>query len=170
MFSCFSQAYNKESNLLDPRNEIWIDLVKQIPKTTTKWEYLKEPKKTNSLRHLCYRVAISQKTEFIVTTLTFLNLIVLAIEFEDSPSLLVMIMDYINLIIIMTIILEAIVKMIGLKITGYFITSWNRFDFFIALASIVDVYFTLSTDTSIRKDLLKNFQILRILRMIRAIR
>lgn len=141
----------------------------QIPKASTKWEFLKQPE--GKYRKIFYYISISKKTEIAVMSLTLVNLIILAIDFENPPELLNEVGDYINTIIIFTIILEVIIKMFGLSLSGYFANSWNRFDFFIAITSIADVSFTLSSNGDGRViKILKNFQILRILRMVRATR
>ena len=170
MFNCFFNAYHKEILSIDKKNQVWMDLMVQIPKSTTKWEYLKEPARDRIFKRFFYDISVSKKTEIAVMSLTFLNLIVLAIDFQDSPALLNDIIYYINLIIIFIIILEVIVKIIGLDLRGYFVNNWNRFDFFIAITSVADLYFSFNQYNQSTVRILKNFQILRLLRMIRATR
>ncbi len=168
MFTCFITAYNKECLLCDKKNQIWIDLMVQIPKSTTMWESQKCP--SDKYKKFFYYVAVSKHTEIFVMVLTFLNLVVLAIDYENSPEILAKITDIINTIIVCFIILEVIVKIIGLNFEGYFSSNWNRFDFFIAITSIIDLYFSSSTEIDNSVKILKNFQILRIIRMIRVTR
>ena len=35
--------------------------------------------------------------------------------------------------------MEALLKIIGLGISGYWFSGWNRFDFFVVLTSILDL-------------------------------
>jgi len=155
----------------DKHCQMWMDLMVQIPKTTTKWELLKTP--TNKFIKFFYDIAINKITEYVILALTFLNLVALAIDFEGAPLIYDDVASVLNNTTTGIFILEAIVKLIGLGHVGYFASGWNRFDFFIVVSAIVDIFFVIGNSTSTDQSnvkFLKTFQILRILRMIRVTR
>ncbi len=169
-------SLSKEGNLTpsssDKHCQMWVDLMVQIPKATTKWSSLKSP--NSKVIKFFYEVSIHKWTEIVILALTFVNLLVLAIDFEGAPRIYEeKIAAAINNTTTIIFIIEAIVKLIGLSPKGYFESLWNRFDFFIVCASLIDVCFIISnsinTDSNSVK-FLKTFQILRILRMIRVTR
>ncbi len=153
--------------------QMWADLMIQIPQATTKWTSLKSP--DNNIIKIFYEIAIHKWTEIVILGLTFLNLVVLAIDHEGPNPDFEFISGIINNTTTGMFILEAIVKLIGLGTQGYFESSWNRFDFFIVVSSIVDILFVIIMTNSNETNpnsikFLKTFQILRILRMIRVTR
>ena len=169
MFSCFLDSFNKEST--DNHTQLWNYMLDHIPNMTTKWHTLKSP--NNPTINFFYQISISKITEYIILGLTFLNLIVLALDFEGAPKIYDDIGSIINNTTTSIFILEALVKIIGLGHIGYFDNGWNRFDFFVVVSAIIDICFTLGNANSTDKTtvkFLKTFQILRILRMIRVTR
>ena len=47
-------------------------------------------------------------------------------------------LEIINLIFTTIFLFEAIVKIVGLGIIGYFSKGWNKFDFIVVLCSVVE--------------------------------
>ena len=127
----------------------------------------------NKIIKVFYEISVSKISEYIILLLVFINLIILAIDFEGAPPLYEVVAGIINNTTTGIFIGEALVKLIGLGHVGYFESHWNRFDFFIVISAIVDIFFVIgirgNTDGNSVK-FLKTFQILRILRMIRVTR
>jgi len=169
MFSCFIDAYTKEISQHNKQNQQWIDLMVQIPRATTKWNILKSPK--SKFRKIFYDIAIHKNTEIVILTITMINLICLAIDYEDSTELYIFVLEIINEIITFIFIAELIIKITVLGFVAYFSNNWNRFDFIIVLTSLVDIYFLIAKDEDFSTaNLLRTLQILRILRIIRVTR
>ena len=59
-------------------------------------------------------------------------------------------------------------KLVGLGLPAYFHTFWNRFDFFVVVASILDI--VIANIDGIDAAFLKSFQIIRVLRVMRITR
>jgi hypothetical protein len=57
-------------------------------------------------------------------------------------------MDMTNLVFTAIFIVEACVKLFAFR-WSYFGTSWNKFDFFVVISSIVDIFFTKYQEASI---------------------
>lgn len=62
----------------------------------------------------------------------------MAMGYEGSSNNYEEILININLLFTAIFIFEALLKIITFGIKGYFIYGWNRFDFFVVLASIID--------------------------------
>ena len=67
-----------------------------------------------------------------------LNMVQMAMTHEGSSIILNNIMDLTNMLFTTVFIVEAALKMIAFG-WRYFDTSWNKFDFFVVIASIMDI-------------------------------
>lgn len=68
-------------------------------------------------------------------------------------------------------ICEALFKIAILGITNYMSSNWNRFDFFIVLTSIVDIYISsLSSSSSTLLQILKIIKMFRVLRLLKIVK
>ena len=170
MLNCFQASFAKENDV-GKESQLWLYTMDQIAVATTKWEIFKAPK--DKIFRFFYDVSINKITEYVILSLTFLNLVILALDVEGATSTYDYVGNVINNTTTSFFILEAIIKLIGLGHVGYFESAWNRFDFFIVVSAIIDILFVIAnignTDQSLVK-FLKTFQILRILRMIRVTR
>jgi hypothetical protein len=92
----------------------------------------------------------------------------MSMSFENSAEEYQIILDNINLAFTSVFIIEAIIKLLGFGIKGYFFFSWNIFDFFIVCSSILDIVIRYSNSSDI--TFLKSFQIIRVLRLLRVAR
>lgn len=66
------------------------------------------------------------------------NIVTMAMGYEGSTLSYDQILVNINFFFTAVFIIEALLKIITFGIKGYFIYGWNRFDFFVVLASIID--------------------------------
>jgi len=113
------------------------------------------------IRSWCYDVAVSSWFDSLVTFMIVLNLVVLMMKYEGMPNSYADILDTMNVVFTAVFIVEAIVKIIGLSVRGYFSNRWNFFDFFIVITSIIDVVLTFAG---------VDFAILRLFRSMRLIK
>lgn len=63
----------------------------------------------------------------------------MAIIYDEATPTYVFVLDVINLVFTGVFLVECIIKMTGLGVKPYFNNKWNRFDFFVVLASIIDI-------------------------------
>ena len=70
-----------------------------------------------------------------------LNMIQMAITYEGSSNEVNQFMEITNLIFTAIFIVEAILKLFVFG-WSYFGTSWNKFDFFVVIASLIDIGLT----------------------------
>ncbi len=171
MFSCFHDAYTKEKRKGLKDNKVaekWIDYLTQVDQTKPDWaEYLipEEP-----IRLKIYNVVTSSTVDNFIMSIIVLNLLTMAMNFEAQSQLYELVLDWINIIFTGIFILEAIFKLLALGFTRYFQNNWNRFDFFVVVASIVDMSVTYSSSGGNNSQFLKSFQIIRVLRVLRVTR
>jgi hypothetical protein len=57
----------------------------------------------------------------------------MAMAYDQAPATYDSTLETINLVFTCVFILEATVKLIGLGVKGYFVSNWNRFDFFVVI-------------------------------------
>lgn len=91
--------------------------------------------------------------------------------FENEPPLYTQMMKIANYIFTVIFIWEMVMKMQAYSYR-YFETTWNKFDFFIVMASIVDVAleFTPTTGNDAFRVLPQVARILRVLRVTRIVK
>ncbi len=170
MFSCFHDAYTKEKSkgLKDNKTaEKWWDFLIQVDQTKPDWEEFLIPSEY-PCRLKIYNVVTSSAVDNFIMAVIVLNLITMGISYEDQLDIYGEFLDIINLIFTGIFIFEAIFKLIAMGLIRYFQNSWNRFDFFVVVASIIDVIVTKVEGQN--SQFLKSFQIIRVLRVLRVTR
>lgn len=70
------------------------------------------------------------------------NIVTMAMAYDTSPHSYDQMLQYLNYGFTGVFILECILKIIAFGPGGYFFSSWNKFDFFVVVASIVDIITT----------------------------
>ncbi|XP_077988400.1 sodium channel protein 1 brain-like isoform X2 [Glandiceps talaboti] len=126
---------------------------------------------TNKVSAFFYDITTSNKFEIAIVLLICLNMIAMAVEHYDQPQMVTDILEILNVIFVAVFILEATMKIIGMR-WHYFKRPWNVFDFVIVVLSLLGI---------VLKDLLKNviisptllrvvrvFRIGRVLRLVKA--
>jgi hypothetical protein len=89
--------------------------------------------------------------------------------YEEASEDYKLILERINLALTVGFILEAVVKIIGWGFRRYIRSNWNKIDFFIIIASIIDLSLQISTMDSV--VLLRKIpQLIRIVRVLRVSR
>jgi len=172
MFSCFHTAYTKEKSkgLKDNISAMrWWDYLEQIEPVSPDFADYTEPKKHEECRTKIYQfTTVSPHFDTFIMIVIVSNLIVMGINFETSDDIYNNVLDNINLTFTSIFIIESILKIIALGPVRYFLNSWNQFDFFVVSASIIDLLVTNTTNGD--AQILKTFQIIRVLRVLRVTR
>ncbi|EGR31327.1 hypothetical protein IMG5_112540 [Ichthyophthirius multifiliis] len=94
----------------------------------------------------------------------------MAIAYEGSPKSYDQTIEQINLFFTAVFIVELIFKLISYGIKGYWISSWNKFDMFIVLSSIVDLILNFVMGNQSLSFLRVGPQLARIMRVMRVTR
>ena len=121
-----------------------------------------------SLRYYLREFADSNFLDNFIMACIFLNMISMAMNFENSSEAYNEALTIVNYIFTGIFIVECVLKLIAYGPIGYFHSSWNRFDFFVVVASIVDLI--VANIDGIDAAFLKSFQIIRVLRVLRVTR
>lgn len=108
-------------------------------------------------------------------TLIVGNIIIMALSIENAESQYDEVLNNINLSFTCVFIAEAVFKLIALGPVGYFRNSWNQFDFFVVMASILDIVLEFSGTSFISflkagPQLARVFRVLRVTRLFRLVK
>eukprot|EP00051_Salpingoeca_urceolata_P017838 m.246032 g.246032 ORF g.246032 m.246032 type:complete len:1856 (-) comp19058_c0_seq4:42-5609(-) len=88
------------------------------------------------LQQRCYRWA--ERMETFIMAIIFLNLVTLMMRYRNMPDNYENTLRVFNWIFTIIFTVEAVVKIIGLSVKGYFTDGWNVFDFIIVVGSLID--------------------------------
>lgn len=100
-----------------------------------------QPQVWEPWRLKAWRLVNSHTFEAVIIVVIILNMIQMAITFEGSSESMDTFMDMTNLIFTAIFIVEACLKIFAFRLS-YFQTSWNKFDFFVVVSSILDITLT----------------------------
>ena len=93
---------------------------------------------TNPFRLWCYKIASSQKFDFLVLVIIALNILVMMIKWPNIDENIKLTVEITNQVFSFFFILEAIIKLVGFG-KSYFIDRWNTFDFIVVLLGLIFV-------------------------------
>ena len=79
---------------------------------------------------------------WFIIILVLLNTCVLATEHYRQPTWLDQFQEITNLFFVVLFTLEMLLKMYALGFQGYFVSLFNRFDFFVVLSSLLELILT----------------------------
>ncbi|XP_065316255.1 muscle calcium channel subunit alpha-1-like isoform X4 [Gordionus sp. m RMFG-2023] len=106
-------------------------------------EKFSQCKKVNHrFRRFCRKVVKSQGMYWTVIIMVFLNTCILASEHYNQPLWLDGFQNTANLCFLCLFTLEMLLKMYSLGLNGYFMSLFNRFDFFVVCSSILEAVLT----------------------------
>mmetsp|Transcript_13676 Transcript_13676/g.25803 ORF Transcript_13676/g.25803 Transcript_13676/m.25803 type:complete len:1737 (+) Transcript_13676:154-5364(+) len=167
IFMKFHQAKLSENLtlLLSKEQNFWVELQKLIVRSKPKRKRANAP--TEGLRYYMYKIAKSKHFMYFIMACIVLNMLVLSIDYYTASSAYKQALLFINLVFTGVFLVEACIKLIGLGHIAYFGSSWNCFDFFVVVASMVDIFLTFSGGSSI-SILRVGPQLIRVLRVLRV--
>ena len=169
MFKYFNDAWTREQKVAegDKKAAKYYDFLTQIEYTKPDYiTYVKPPE--YSFRYSLRNFVDSTAFDNFIMGIIFLNMISMACSYDDSPSEYEYILKVANWVFTGIFILECILKIIAYGVGGYFYYGWNKFDFFVVIASIADI--VIANIDGIDAAFLKSFQIIRVLRVLRVTR
>lgn len=169
VFDKFNEAKRNESNLssllLSKEQVLWSEIQTMILRAKP-WPA--KIKISSTFRQKFHNLSKNKTFDFVIMIFILINMISMAMAYQEASNEYNKALDIISLICTFVFISEAIIKIIGLG-THYFKSKWNRFDFIIALSSLVDIILTYSSSTNI-PFLRRGPQLIRVLRVIRVTR
>ena len=169
MFRYFNEAYSKEQKLSkdDKKAPKYYDFLTQIYKAQSDYEVWVMPEK-GSFRFYLREFADSSFLDNFIMGCIVLNMISMAMNYDTSDEKYDAALTYVNYIFTGIFIVECIIKLLAYFPVAYFHSGWNRFDFFVVVASIADL--VIANIDGIDAKFLKSFQIIRVLRVLRVTR
>ncbi|XP_039297401.1 voltage-dependent calcium channel type D subunit alpha-1 isoform X4 [Nilaparvata lugens] len=94
------------------------------------------------LRRGCRKAVKSQAFYWLIILLVFLNTGVLATEHYQQPEWLDQFQEHTNMFFVALFTMEMLLKMYSLGFQGYFVSLFNRFDCFVVIGSIGEMFLT----------------------------
>jgi hypothetical protein len=169
MFRYFNEAYKRETKLAadDKKAPKYYDFLNQITSAESHYVIWVRPPK-GTWRYYVREFCDSAFLDNFIMVIIVLNMLTMAMGFENAPPAYDSALTILNYIFTGIFIAECLIKLVGLGIRGYFHSGWNKFDFFVVLASILDII--IANIDGIDAAFLKSFQIIRVLRVMRITR
>uniref|UniRef100_H3DC93 Voltage-dependent L-type calcium channel subunit alpha n=1 Tax=Tetraodon nigroviridis TaxID=99883 RepID=H3DC93_TETNG len=103
---------------------------------------------------------------WLVMFLVFLNTLTIATEYHHQPQWLTSLQDMASRVLLVLFIVEMFIKMYALGLRAYFMSLFNRFDFFVVLCGILEmILFSAGAVTPLGFSVLRCIRLLRILKV-----
>jgi hypothetical protein len=169
MFRYFNEAFKREQKIAegDKKAPKYLDFLKQICSAETHYIVWKKPVE-GTYSYYLRELADNAYLDNFIMVVIFLNMIFMALNYEGSSPGYNLFLTIVNYIFTGIFILECIIKLLGYGFRPYFHSSWNKFDFFVVIASLVDL--AVANVEGFDASFLKSFQIIRVLRVLRITR
>jgi len=169
LFRYFNDAYSKEQKLAegDKKAPKYYDFLMQIKDADPNYFIWLRPNK-GTIKYYLRDFVESKLFTSIVVACIFLNFISISLNYEGSNSSYNLGLDVTNYFFTLIFGVECILKILAYGFRGYYHSPWNRFDFFVVLASISEII--LADFGYITKSFLQSFQVIRVLRVLRVLR
>lgn len=126
---------------------MWKELQAMILKAKCPHNMVNKPMPAQRWRLKVWKLVTSPTFEAGIIVIIVLNMVQMAMTYEGSSHTIDQFMDITNLIFTACFIVEAILKLFAFG-WAYFGTSWNKFDFFVVVASILDIMLTIYQDAT----------------------
>ena len=121
----------------------------------------------NRMRNFIYDVVTSRSFETLILCLIMANILVMSMTHADMSDEFENVLFLLNCGFAGIFAIEAIMKLIAFKPSGYFRDPWNTFDFMVVALSIMGIAVTLTTDISATYlSIIRVFRVARIFRLI----
>uniref|UniRef100_H2ZPU6 Sodium channel protein n=1 Tax=Ciona savignyi TaxID=51511 RepID=H2ZPU6_CIOSA len=128
------------------------------------------PRPNSRFANKIYDIVTDRKFEIAVMGLIMLNLVVMAIEHHDMSPKMYRLLQNFNLGFICIFLLEAILKLIGLRLY-YFTVPWNVFDILVVVVSLIgDGLQDVMTQYFVQPTIFRIIRLFRVTRILRLIR
>ena len=168
MFRYFNEAYKKETKLAedDKKAPKYYDFLNQIYSAESHYVVWVLPEK-GTFKYYLREFADSSFLDNFIMVIIGLNMISMAMNYENCNPTYDKCLTIANYIFTGIFIAECCIKLLAYGL-AYFHGGWNKFDFFVVVASIADLI--IANIDGIDAAFLKSFQIIRVLRVMRVTR
>ena len=118
----------------------------------------------------CYRICTHWTFTVIITFFIIANTVVLALEKFPEEEQKTMIANILNDVFTVAFLIEMVIKLLGLGFKEYSRDSFNLFDAFIVVVSLVDMVISLTISEDSPTSALSAFRGVRLLRVFKLAR
>ena len=169
MFKYFNEAFSREQKLAkdDKKAPKYYDFLTQIYSAQSDYVTWVRPIR-GTFRYYLREFADSTFLDNFIMGCIFLNMVSMAMNYENCHENYNQALTLVNYVFTGIFIAECLLKLLAYFPQAYFHSAWNRFDFFVVVASIVDL--VVANIDGIDAAFLKSFQIIRVLRVLRVTR
>ena len=166
LFLKYTEAQRAENKGYTDDNKNWIAIQDMITKAKVAHDKLNMP--DDLWRYRLWKIANSKPFEQSIMAFIILNMLQMALDYEGKLNSISIFLQLTNYIFTVVFLAECVLK---LMVYGwsYFHEPWNKFDFFVVCASLIDLGLEFVDDM---EDLpIGNIaKILRVLRVLRVVR
>jgi hypothetical protein len=169
MFKYFNDSWTREQKVADGDKKAakYYDFLTQIEDAQPDYITYIKPRE-GTFRYKLRNFVDSSYFDNFIMAIIFLNMISMAMNYDDCDYGYEYILKFANWIFTGIFVLECILKLTAYGLSGYFYYGWNKFDFFVVVASLLDI--VIANIDGIDAAFLKSFQIIRVLRVLRVTR
>ena len=169
MFKYFNEAYRREQKISvdDKKAPKYYDFLTQILDAQSNYIIWNKPLE-GTIKFYLRKIVDSEIFENVILIFIFLNMITMCLSYDGSSEEMINLLKSLNYLFTFIFIVECLLKLFAYGLKPYFHISWNKFDFFIVIVSIID--WIVSGIDGIDATFLKTFQIIRVLKVLRVSR
>ena len=169
MFKYFIEAFNKEQKFAkdDKKAPKYYDFLIQILNANSDYLIWNKPMK-GTIKYYLREFVDNEIFENAIIFIILLNMILMASSYDGSSANFSNMLKTLNYFFTAIFIIECLLKLFAYGIKAYFHLSWNKFDFFVVLVSLID--WIVNNIDGIDSSFLKSFQIIRVLKVLRVSR
>ena len=165
MFKYFNEAFKREQKIAkdDKKAPKYYDFLNQILDARSDYIIWNKPMK-GTIKYYLREFVDNDIFQYTLMVIILLNMILMAISFDGSSAKLSNFLKTLNYFFTIIFIIECLLKLFAYGIKPYFHISWNKFDFFVVLVSLID--WIVNNVDGIDASFLKSFQIIRVLKVL----
>ncbi|ETE72660.1 Sodium channel protein type 5 subunit alpha, partial [Ophiophagus hannah] len=166
----FNQQRKKISGELIFLSEDQKKYYNALKKLGTKKPHKTIPRPLNQFQGLLFDIVNKQAFELFIISLIFLNVVVMAVEYEGQDVAADQLLEKINCVFVALFTGECVMKLLALRLY-FFKDSWNIFDLVVVILSIISLAATqLWQRLNFPPTILRVIRVIRISRLLRLIR
>jgi len=167
LFLNYVKAKEQETRGLTEKHLTWKDFLRMILQAQPDFESLHVPKQ--KWRKHFYKLVISNGFDYFIMSCIIANMLQMACLYEGASEQYIFILECFNRGFSVVFFVECVLKLVAFG-KAYFIPAWHKFDFFVVLSSILDLFVELFiTNPSSSISILRmGPQLVRVLRVLRV--
>lgn len=174
IFYNFSLASKRTKHkFLTDSQYYWIQLQKFIILAEPDFEIHKPV--YGSIKYYFYTFVNNKYFEYWIYSCLILNIIVLALPYDGAPYDYIFSLSKIHFTFNLIFVFEAVLKIFIYGFKNYILISWNKYDFFVVLTAIVDIFIQYYISDFLKMirlgdQIIKGLRVVRVLRLLKLVR